>query len=367
MMLLELLERLAAVATKSENGQLLVHLRVPETTPLGFAIFAMIVLGFVVTVVVLEILRRKRELMQKVNAQWQAFDLLAAHKGLTEEELDLLREIHEVQSGEVAPDAILRLASVYDRSIDEWMANLQEHNSRPTVAQWERLARIRSCLGFNTLSSETRLSHTRQIPVGQVLRVWAASVPGKATHAEVVENHETELRLSWRDAALSVPVGENLSFSFSRAGDGEYRAEVPVISASPEGVSVAQTARFSRQQLRMWVRVPVALDGSVYDLVNLDGQASSERMPVRLMDLSGGGAMIATPLAIPVETRGLMEINLGDVQLSDIPFLLLRQGTVMRDNWQVSHLCFDGIEISIQERIMRYVFERQRSGSGKST
>jgi hypothetical protein len=367
MMLLELLERLSAAATTPDNGQLLVHLRVPETTPLGFAIFSMIVLGFIATVVVLEILRRKRELLQRIVAQWQAFDQLAAHKGLTEEELDLLREIHEAQSGDVAPDAILRLASVYDRSIDEWMAALQQEGARPSVAQWEHLARIRSCLGFNTLSSETRLSHTRQIPVGQVLRVWAASVPGKATHAEVVENHETELRLSWHDAALSVPVGENLSFSFSRMGDGEYRAEVPVISAFTEGVSVAQTARLSRQQLRMWVRVPVALEGSVYGLTSMDGQISEERMPVRLMDLSGGGAMIATPHSIAVETRGLMELELGGVQISDIPFLLLRQGAVMRDNWQIGHLCFDGIETSAQERIMRYVFERQRAGSGKST
>ncbi len=368
-MVLGLLEQLAAgiSETVEAGGRHMVHFRIPEMTPMGFAAFVTVVLGFILVIVALEVLRRKRELFERIAAQWNVFDALAAQKGLTGEEVELLREIHDAQSGDVSPDALLRLASVYDRSIDEWMEQLEKRGGRPSVAQWEHLARIRSALGFNTLSSETRLSHTRQIPVGQVLRVWSTAHPGRAAHAEIQENHETEFRLRWQDgSSLDVPVGETLNFSSSRQGDGEFRAEIPVTAITGDTITVAHTARLSRQQLRMWVRVPVALEGVAYDLTVMDGQTLPGRMPIRMMDLSGGGAMIAAPREIPLETRGLMDFKLGETLLSGVPFLLLRQGVELRDGWRVGHLCFDGIDTAMQERIMRFVFERQRSGSGKS-
>lgn len=345
----------------------LVHLRMPQGTPLAIAIIAAAVLLVVVMITLLEVFRRKRELDQKIAAQWESFELTARQKGLTEEEMELLRDIHASQSGEVAPDAMLRLASVYDRSIDEWMELLSEQGERPTVAQWEHLARIRSCLGFNSLSFETRLSHTRQFPLMQMVRVVSAKgdVVGKAM---VVANHETELELDWCEGPIAMQVGDHVSVSFSRQSDGEYRCEVPVISLRDGGFCVAHTARLSRQQLRMWVRVPVTLPGRAYRLVAPDGQGLPvDELEVRLMDLSGGGAMIVSPMAIPVETRGLLSFELGESRLVDVPFLLLRHGKATREGWQVGHLCFDGIETSSQEKVMRFVFEKQRTGQAKSS
>ncbi|MEN9354980.1 MAG: hypothetical protein RL318_2305 [Fibrobacterota bacterium] len=362
MMILGLLSGLMA-----GDSSYLVHLRMPQGTPLAILLIAGIVLLIVAVVVVLEIFRRKGELDQKIAVQWEAFELTAQQKGLTEEEMDLLRDIHACQSGEVAPDALLRLASVYDRAIDDWMEVLSEDGEKPSVSQWEHLARIRSCLGFNSLSFETRLSHTRQFPLLQSVRIWT-SRGEKVTRAMVVANHETELELDWSEAAQELLLGENVNISFSRQGDGEYRCEVPVISVRPGGFCVAHTARLNRQQLRMWVRVPVALSGRVYRLVAPDGQALPvDELEIRMMDLSGGGAMIASPMAIPVETRGAMSFELGDMRLDDVPFLLLRHGKATREGWQIGHLCFDGIETLSQEKVMRFVFERQRTGQAKSS
>jgi c-di-GMP-binding flagellar brake protein YcgR len=349
------------------NSGYIVHLRMPQGTPLAVAIIAASVLLLVLLVVVLEIFRRKRELDQKVAIQWEAFDITARQKGLTEEEMELLRDIHSCQSGEVSPDSVLRLASVYDRAIDDWMAALSEDGERPSVAQWEHLARIRSCLGFNSLSFETRLSHTRQFPLLQTIRIWTTK-GDKVARAMVVANHETELELDWAEAPIELALGESVNISFSRQSDGEYRCEVPVISIRDGGFCVAHTARLNRQQLRMWVRVPVALVGRAFRLVAPDGQALPvDELEIRLLDLSGGGAMIASPMAIPVETRGLMSFELGDVQLVDVPFLLLRHGKSTKEGWQIGHLCFDGIDTASQEKVMRFVFEKQRTGQAKSS
>lgn len=349
------------------ESSFLVHLRMPQGTPLAVALIAAFILFVVLAVVILEVFRRKGEMDQKVAAQWESFDLTAGQKGLTDEEMDLLRDIHACQSGEVAPDAILRLASVYDRAIDDWMADLAKDGEKPSVAQWEHLARIRSCLGFNSLSFETRLSHTRQFPLLQSVRVWPTKGE-KVGRAMVVANHETELELDWAESPIELSVGESVNISFSRQSDGEYRCEVPVISLRSGGFCVAHTARLNRQQLRMWVRVPVALPGRVYQLVAPDGQALPvDELEIRLMDLSGGGAMLASPMVIPVESRGLMSFELGDVHLVDVPFLLLRHGKATRDGWQIGHLCFDGIDTASQEKVMRFVFERQRTGQAKSS
>jgi PilZ domain len=349
----------------SGDGKFLVHWRIPEATPLVFVVVCIVALFFVLLVVALEILRRRRDIEKATAVQWDAFELTAAQKGLTGSELDLLREIHAEQSGEIAPVALLRLASVYDRAIDDWIDGLNKDGEGPTIAQWENLARIRSCLGFNTLSFETRLSHTRQIPVGQVLRVWSVR-NDSVTNCVVSLNTETEFVLEWKDNPLDVLVGGALNFSFSRQSDGEYRAEVGLLRLESGKVHCTHTARLNRQQLRMWVRVPVYLDGCVYRLVAPDGQALPvDRLEVRLMDLSGGGAMIASPMIIPVETRGLMEFDLGEYKLFDVPFLLLRHGRPDANGWQIGHLCFDGVETSTQEKIMRFVFERQRIGQVK--
>jgi len=350
----------------SGDGQFLVHLRIFQATPLSFVVVCICALIFLVLVVGLEILRRHRDIEKAMAVQWDAFELTAAQKGLTAQELDLLREIHSVQSGEIAPVALLRLASVYDRAIDDWIECLAKDGERPTISQWENLARIRSCLGFNTLSFETRLSHTRQIPVGQVLRVWSIR-NDSVTNCVVVLNTETEFALEWKDVPLEVPAGGTLNFSFSRQSDGEYRAEIGVLTLEGKAIHCTHTARLNRQQLRMWVRVPVSLDGCVYRLVAPDGQALPvDRLDVRLLDLSGGGAMIASPMVIPVETRGVMEFDLGEYKLFDVPFLLLRHGRPDANGWQIGHLCFDGVETSTQEKIMRFVFERQRIGQVKT-
>jgi c-di-GMP-binding flagellar brake protein YcgR len=53
---------------------------------------------------------------------------------------------------------------------------------------------------------------------------------------------------------------------------------------------------------------------------------------------------------------------MGDTLLEGVRFVMLRTGKTSRVGGHVCHLCFENIEVQTQERIMRYVFERQRAG-----
>lgn len=72
--------------------------------------------------------------------------------------------------------------------------------------------------------------------------------------------------------------------------------------------------------------------------------------------------MVSSTEPIEVESRGQLDFPLGDARLDGVRFVMLRTGRNARSGAHVCHLCFENIDVQTQERIMRYVFERQRTG-----
>ena len=72
--------------------------------------------------------------------------------------------------------------------------------------------------------------------------------------------------------------------------------------------------------------------------------------------------MVSSTLEVEVESRGVLDFSLGEGYLEGVRFVMLRTGKTSRSGGHVCHLCFENIDVQTQERIMRYVFERQRSG-----
>ena len=95
---------------------------------------------------------------------------------------------------------------------------------------------------------------------------------------------------------------------------------------------------------------------------HIAGNAFDE-FDVTLLDLSGGGAMVSSSQMMEVESRGLLDFQLGENRMEGLRFVMLRSGRAQRGGTgHVCHLCFESIDVQTQERIMRYVFERQRAG-----
>jgi hypothetical protein len=334
-------------------------LTAPTPTPQQVAIFAGFLLTILAILVALELVRRRRQQLARNRSRWENFSVLAHLHGLDDTAIDRMREMHLGLDALHAPDAMLRIPAVYDRALDAWIAS---RGGQLSEEEWESLEKVRALLKFKALSAETSLSHTRQISDRQEVRLATEDGHWNAT-GTVLSNREERLLL---EVEGNLPRGhERLRVAFSRAGDGEYKVTAAVLSmdAAERVIHVAHTDQLVRQQLRMWVRVPVLLAGKMRNVIGPEGVPHPNKdFEVTLLDLSGGGAMVSAADPVEVESRGLLDFALGDSLLEGVRFVMLRTGRPSKVGGHVCHLCFESIDVQTQEKIMRYVFERQRAG-----
>jgi len=323
-------------------------------------VLGVFLLSFLGALVVWELLRKRREQLAKVRKQWDNFQVQAKSLGLGDSDVSLMREMYQCLNALHAPDAMLRIPASYDRALDAWLA---ARGGKLSTAQWDHLEGIRRRLGFKGLAAEMSLSHTRQVSEAQDLRM--ANEDGHAACiGKVFANHEDLLTIAFPEP-LKFSAGMRIRIAFSRQGDGEYKATLPIVRVDHQAnqIFVEHSDQLTRQQLRMWVRVPVLIAGKMRKVIGPEGVPHPEEsFEVTLLDLSGGGAMVSSAEPIEVESRGLLDFLLGDTRLEGVRFVMLRTGRNARNGGHVCHLCFESIDVQTQERIMRYVFERQRTG-----
>ena len=334
-------------------------LTAPTPTPGQVAILALFLLAILVVVVAFELVRRRREQLVKNRARWESFTASARRLGLDEESVERMRQMYLGSDALHAPEAMLRIPAVYDRALDAWLASRAEGL---LPKEWESLEVARAKLKFRELNAETSLSHTRQIPSGQELRL--ASEDGKWTGNGLLWANRED-RMDIRVQTAFPAEMKRIRVAFSRQGDGEYKSVPVVLGMDPAEVEIwcEHTDQLVRQQLRMWVRVPVLIPGRMRRVIGSDGVPHPfPEFEVTLMDLSGGGAMVSATREVEVESRGLLDFQLGEDFLEGVRFVMLRTGKPAKTGGHVCHLCFENIDVQTQERIMRFVFERQRSG-----
>lgn len=320
-------------------------------------VFLLLLLG---VLVVWELLRKRREQLAKVRRQWENFQVQAKSVGMGDADVALMKEMYQCLDALHAPDAMLRIPASYDRALDAWLAS---HGGKISSAQWDHLEGIRRRLGFKGLAAEMSLSHTRQISEAQEVRM-ATEDGNLACVGKVFANHEDLLTIALPES-VKYSAGMQIRIAFSRQGDGEYKVNLPILKVDhlASQIFVEHSDQLTRQQLRMWVRVPVLIAGKMRKVIGPGGTPhASDSFEVTLLDLSGGGAMVSSSEPIEVESRGLLDFLLGDTRMEGVRFVMLRTGRNARNGGHVCHLCFESIDIQTQERIMRYVFERQRTG-----
>lgn len=317
-------------------------------------------LGLLASLVVWELLRKRREQLVKARKQWDYFQIQAKAAGLGDTDVTLMKAMYQCLDAQYAPDAMLRIPASYDRALEAWLVS---RGRTASPSEWEHLGAIRRRLGFKGLASEMSLSHTRQISEMQEVRL--ASEDGHfATAGKVRANQEDLLVVVTTDPVTMSP-GMRLRVAFSRQGDGEYKAILPVLGVdrATNEIRLDHSDQLTRQQLRMWVRVPVLISGKMRKVAGPGGEPHPfPSFDATLLDLSGGGAMVSSAEPIEVESRGVLDFQLGDSRMEGVRFVMLRTGRNARNGGHVCHLCFENIDVQTQERIMRYVFERQRTG-----
>ena len=331
-----------------------------DPTSWQVVLLGVILLAGVASLVAWELFRKRRLQLTKMRRQWEQFLVQARGMGLGDADVSLMKEMYQCLDALYAPDAMLRIPASYDRALDAWLASKAR---KVTTSEWEHLGSIRRRLGFKGLAAEMSLSHTRQIAESQDVRM--ASEDGHfASSGKVVLSQEDLLVIGSHDPVM-LSVGMRIRVAFSRQGDGEYKAVLQVLRVDRENnqIHLEHTDQLTRQQLRMWVRVPVLLPGKMRRVMGAEGVPHPlASFDITLLDLSGGGAMVSASEPVEVESRGLLDFQLGDTRLEGVRFVMLRTGRTARNGGYVCHLCFESIDVQTQERIMRYVFERQRTG-----
>lgn len=339
--------------------------------PVGLAIFGVVLVVLMAIVVVYEILRTDSKQREKVDIGWQYFGEMAAQKRLTTQETEILKRIVE-EGGVSSADMVFDSSFIYEDALEEFIkANHKSLEKDQT--QYALLRGLRLKLGYSMLPSEVPLSSTRQLEEGMQagLRDDEGTVH-KGRVAEVREN-------AWavildEDIPPMLAAGAAVDVNVLRAGDGEYNLRV--------GVSATRLARrllylphsrnLDRKQLRNWVRIDVNIPCRVTVMARSadwvegsGGPGVGMVLEGRMLDLSGGGTCARFSSPIPQNYRLSLNFDLPGSSLRGVQCEVMRMTPVIkgtREDFE-HNLKFTGMETAAQEKIVRYVFEKQRIDS----
>ena len=339
--------------------------------PVGLAIFGALIIIIMAIVVVFEIVRKDSKQREKVDIGWQYFAEMAEQKRLTPQETEILKRIVE-EGGVSSADMVFDSSFIYEDALEAFMKeNLRSLEKDQT--QYALLRGLRVKLGYSMLASEVPLSSTRQLEEGMQagLRDDEGTVH-KGRVAEVREN-------SWavildEDIPPMLAAGAAVDINLLRAGDGEYNLRVAVGATrlARRLLYLPHTRSLERKQLRNWVRIDVNIPCRVTVMARAESWVEGSGGPGvgmvlegRMLDLSGGGTCARFTSPIPQNYKLSLNFDLPGTSLRGVQCEVMRMTSVVkgtREDFE-HNLKFSGMETAAQEKIVRYVFEKQRIDS----
>jgi c-di-GMP-binding flagellar brake protein YcgR len=249
---------------------------------------------------------------------------------------------------------------------------LQSHPSQDDLrAKDELFSEIRRKIGFHHLPLEHPLVSTRNISIGQSGSVFGRS-GGRPLFRKVmvVDNGPFVFRIQYnveKENVVHIAAGNSVRFAFARQNDGLYGVEVRVAKAENAGyLDVYHTLDMKRNQLRQYVRIETSLTLK-FRLVKTPDPLKSEvklgeLISAKLSDISGGG--LSFLYEKPLRLGDIVSLNFDLPGAScagitgKIVHLSLREGksgTLFKN-----HVQFLNIEPRKREKIITYVFEKER-------
>lgn len=348
----------------------------------GFGQFSMLSLGlcgfgivcFMGFFVVWEIVRSDKGNREKVDIGWQYFGEMAAQKRLTVQETDLLRRIVET-GGVSSADMVFDSSFIYEDAIESFL-KINGSKLDKDESQYALMRGLRVKLGYAQLPSEIPISSTRQFEEGMpVTLIDGEGQPRKGRISEVKEKNWMVVMES--EIPPTIAVGAAVEVCVLRSGDGEYAANLPISATrlGPRLIFLPHTRTLERKQMRNWVRIDVNIPCRVTVMAKPEdwkegmpgptGPSMGMVLEGRLIDLSGGGACARFSSPIPQGHRLSLNFDLPGTSLRGVQTEVMRMTSVIRSSREdfEHNLKFMGMETASQEKVVRYVFEKQRIDS----
>jgi hypothetical protein len=338
---------------------------------LGFVLFGAFLVILMGVLVAFEVLRSGKGQREKIDIGWQYFSEMAGQKRLTPQEIEILKAI--VEEGAVSSaDMVFDSSFVYEEALEAFLkANSRQLDKEPT--QYALLRGLRLKLGYSHLPSEIPLSSTRQLEEGMTVNL--TDDEGSIRKGRVQEVREQAWAIALEtEIPPTVAVGGAVELSLLRPGDGEYAVKLPVTATrlGQKAIFLPHTRALERKQLRNWVRIDVNIPCRVTVMARPEGWEAADGGPSvgmvlegRLLDLSGGGSCARFTSPIPQGHKLSLNFDLPGTSLRGVRCEVMRMISVIRANREdfEHNLKFSDMETAFQEKIVRYVFEKQRIDS----
>ncbi|MDB5047298.1 MAG: hypothetical protein JWO30_369 [Fibrobacteres bacterium] len=345
-------------------------------SPLGMALCGIFLVAVLAGFVVFEILRTDSKQREKIDIGWQYFAEMAEQKRLTPQETDILRRIVE-HGGISSADMVFDSSFIYEDALEEFLKDNQKQLDRDET-QYALLRGLRMKLGYSHLPPEVPISSTRQLEEGMPVNlIDGEGTVRKGRVQEVREKHWAVVLES--EIPPTVAVGAAVELSLLRSGDGEYVVRLPVTATrlGSRAIFVPHTRTLERKQLRNWVRIDVNIPCRVTVIAKPEGWTRESAGPAgpgpglgmvlegRMLDLSGGGTCARFTSPIPQGYKLSVNFDLPGTSLRGVQSEVMRMISVVKGNREdfEHNLKFMSMETAAQEKIVRYVFEKQRIDS----
>lgn len=332
-------------------------------------------------VVALELFRKRRRVGARLDREWETIRDLAAERGLSEEQVELIKGLIERH----APRNALKLVTLrqhFDGCVEAEMALYSKDRDRgPFAKMGQELRDIRLRLGLDFVPVGQKISSTRDLIPGQ--SIWLGPVSDRSANwvrsvVGVVDEAYFEVAVADRKAAsvLKLPMGENARFRLLRDGDGHYRFECEVVrpETAPPGWVFLHTSALKREQMREYFRVSFnhrvrigVLDGSLSgDLSDIHNREAVTTLSGRFLNLSAGGCALLIEQPVPKQVLLRIQLKLPEIGVLPVEASIVSNEPAARGQFLV-RAEFVELDGETQDFIERYVMQRQQpvDDSGK--
>ena len=342
-----------------------------EGAPTRIIIAVGLVLVSLLTIMAVLYLRMRHKIKKdQSDVSNRLFNELCTKSDLYPSEVRKLQQLltHEVIT---FPHTIFQSAALFERCVDAEIRLLLLGTSDPeSLADDEKtIATIRKKLGYSYLPLEHPLLSTRNLEIGQVVTVFTLkNTAPLIQRAVVISNKETGFRIEYdteKDGPFQILAGQEIKLAFARQGDGVYGVQVEIAGADDATIDCLHTLDFRRNQMRQYARIELNLPIRVRPVpAQKTGvtEAFPQHVDAKLCDISGGGLSFIYEKPFVPGDDILMHFSLSTGKFSAIPGRILRVNLQegKSTTWYRHHIQFTDIAPQHRDRIIKYIFEKQR-------
>jgi c-di-GMP-binding flagellar brake protein YcgR len=336
----------------------------------GVIIALVMVFGTVIGILISIYLnsRRKHKLSeQEVSAKF--FKEGCERCELTDEEVAALRGIAQyAPSAATRAHEIFDSAAIFERCMEAYVSRTLRASQTPWIVedQGDILHTVRRKLGYAFLSIELPLMSTRNLNIGQKLHVYPPGASMHAKNGELVRMGEFyfSVRITDDVSGMSVQSGTEMTLTFLRQGDAAYSIPVKVRLSLSGEIDFWHTLKFTRSQNRRYMRLDASLPLTyrVAETAAAGEKPPRETFKARTSDISGGGMCFVAERPLIAGDVILLAMQVPGYSMGGIRARVLRVIPLeVKGVAHYKHLTeFVGIESQQREKIVKYIFEKQR-------